>query len=122
MDLPEQPVRASVTDWFTFAQTDTIESPTAWTFGTNTQTFCFCFSRSNPSDLKPLQMYTFVILLSAFKYKRKIAYAVLKMIVHKAKKKKRERNCKQAYQTGVIYTRKILHFVYETITNKNKSV
>lgn len=33
-------------------------------------------------------MYTFVILLSAFKYKRKIAYAVLKMIVHKAKKKK----------------------------------
>lgn len=89
MDLPEQPVRASVTDWFTFAQTDTIDSPTAWTFGTNTQTFCFCFSRSNPSDLKPLQMYTFVILLSAFKYKRKIAYAVLKMIVHKAKKKKK---------------------------------
>lgn len=41
------------------------------------------------------------------------------MIVHKPKKNK---NCKQAYQTSIIYIRKILHFPYETITNKNKSV
>lgn len=75
----------------------------------------------NPSHLKLLQIYTFAILLSAFKYKRKIAYAVLKMIVHKAKKGG-EKNCKQAYQTGIIYTRKILHFSSQTITNKNKSV
>lgn len=43
------------------------------------------------------------------------------MIVLKAKKQQ-QKNCKQAYQTGIIYTRKILHFSYETKTNKNKSV
>lgn len=48
--------------------------------------------------LKPLWIYIFAILLSAFKHKHKIAYAVLKIIVHKAKKKE---NCKQAYQTGI---------------------
>ena len=45
------------------------------------------------------------------------------MIVHKSEKtKQKKKNCKQAYQTGIIYTRKILHFLYETITNKNTSV
>lgn len=56
------------------------------------------------------------ILLSVFKYINTHLY-IVKMIVHKPKK-----NCKQAYQTSIIYIRKILHFSYETITNKNKSV
>lgn len=56
------------------------------------------------------------ILLSAFKYINTHLY-IVKMIVHKPKK-----NSKQAYQTSIIYIRKILHFPYETITNKNKSV
>lgn len=49
-------------------------------------------------NLKPLWIHIFAILLSAFKYKHKIAYAVLKMIVHKAKKKKTANKLiKQAY-------------------------
>lgn len=58
--------------------------------------------------LKPLWIYIFAILLSAFKYKHKIAYAVLKIIVHKAKKKKE--NCKQAYQTGIFTPEKYCTF------------
>lgn len=69
--------------------------------------------------LKPLGIHIFAILLSAFKYKHKIAYAVLKMIVHKAKKK---RKLQTSLSNRHIYTRKILHFSYETITNKKKSV
>lgn len=58
------------------------------------------------------------ILLSVFKYINTHLY-IVKIMVHKPKKKRK--NCKQAYQTSIIYIRKILHF-YETITNKNKSV
>lgn len=56
--------------------------------------------------LKPLGIHIFAILLSAFKYKHKIAYAVIKMIVHKAKKE----NCKQAYQTGIFTPEKYCTF------------
>lgn len=55
------------------------------------------------------------ILLSVFKSINTHLY-IVKMILHTPKK------CKQAYQTNIIYIRKILHFSYETITNKNNNL
>lgn len=54
-----------------------------------------------------------VILLGVFKCINTHLYTV---------KIKPKKNFKQAYQTSIIYIRKILHFSYETMTNKNKSV